>query len=597
MDLIYTDEKRIDIGVLHSYSMDIAYGCDENDFELEVGIDNDVVLSQDCFVYFDGTEYGGIIDAMEVNTDDEKVIYRGRSWHGILENRILEPDANCKSLVVSGEVHDVLGILISKLRLNGIFRASEEDTEIDIDSYEFSYERGYAGICKMLASFSLKLKMRMENGYVLLYAEPVSDYSQDEEFDITQIDYSLTKTYNITNHIICRGVETGEGFVKTYTIHLFTDENGGVQPYATVDRPTKDAHYILNKTRQVVFGVREITAFIDQDSISTVANYEMLNTQPGDWKTAFSNYYTYNAEEDSYDNIEVKTQDVYTLLSARPSDWGSKYANYFKYRDGKYTSVEGVETETFQKLTSRPSNWTTNYGDYFYYYTDGVTSQYKTAEGVSHDKYTKQTTKPTDWDTKYTSYYRKATAKELKKDSKKQYYSVIADEKKETKTVTDKSGKKKTTTVTVKTTPKWVAKKYYTKSTYMTAPNFSKKTYYKKVVSTVAPTWTAGTYYSLAADQIIVPPFKKGTYYRQVLDHYYNMVQKALEQLNKEAEECDSIEIDLDVTQKEYDIGDIVGASEPITGMVVFQPITKKIIKLSEDCIPNISYEIGSGSE
>lgn len=33
MDLIYTDENRVDIGVLHEYSMDIAYGVSENNFE------------------------------------------------------------------------------------------------------------------------------------------------------------------------------------------------------------------------------------------------------------------------------------------------------------------------------------------------------------------------------------------------------------------------------------------------------------------------------------------------------------------------------------------------------------------------------------
>ena len=75
MDLIYTDENRVDIGVLHEYSMDIAYGVSENNFELEVMITNPAVLKQDSFVYFDNTEYGGIIDAIEVDTENKNIVY------------------------------------------------------------------------------------------------------------------------------------------------------------------------------------------------------------------------------------------------------------------------------------------------------------------------------------------------------------------------------------------------------------------------------------------------------------------------------------------------------------------------------------------
>lgn len=124
MDLIYTDENRIDQGVLHGYSMDIAYGFEENDFELEVGVDNEVVLNQDCFIYFDGTEYGGVIDSVEVDTENETVVYCGRSWHGILEGRILEPDDGCLTLILNGEVHEVLRNIISKLNLTDIFKVS-----------------------------------------------------------------------------------------------------------------------------------------------------------------------------------------------------------------------------------------------------------------------------------------------------------------------------------------------------------------------------------------------------------------------------------------------------------------------------------------
>lgn len=580
MDLIYTDDTRVDQGVLHNYSMDIAYGADENDFELEVDMGNKAVLKQDCFIYFDGTEYGGIVDKIEVNIEDNKIVYSGRSWHGILDGRILEPDENCISLILNGEVHEVLRGIVDKLNLTSIFRVSNENTGIEIVSYEIEYESGYYAIRKMLSEYSLKLKMIMEYGYVKLYVENVNDYSQDEEFDYSQLDYTVAKRYNMTNHIIARGIDSGDGYSKEYVIHLFTDENGGVQPYAITNNPMKDSDYIMGKSKQIVSGVAEITQVINQDSINIVENYELLTAQPGNWKKEYTDFYTYDSEEDKYNQVEKHIEDVYSVLSSKPADWDNNFAAYFTLSNGSYSSVQGVEATSYKKLDMRPSNWKSNYGDYYYKYSDGVITEYKTAEGISHDKYIKQTRKPTDWNSNYSSYYRKATAKELKKNSEKQYYSVTADEKKDKKAHV----------------PEWAAKKYYTKTTYMTASNFNKKAYYQKVVTTNAPTWQSGIYYSLREDVEIIPDFKSGTYFRQVLDHYANLVSSAIEQFTKESEECNEIEIDLDSTIQEYDIGDIVGASEPVTGIVVFQPITKKIIKLEEDSIPTITYEVGSST-
>ena len=594
MDLIYTDENRVDIGVLHEYSMDIAYGVSENNFELEVMITNPAVLKQDSFVYFDNTEYGGIIDAIEVDTENKNIVYSGRSWHGILENKVLEPDNGCSTLILNGEVHTVIGQLITKLGLTDIFRVSDEDTEIEINSYEIVYGYAYTTLREMLAEYSLKLKMAMRDGYVLLYVEPVNDYSQDEEFDTSQIDYALKKTYNMTNHMICRGIDSGEDYSTEYVIHIFTDENGGVQEYTNVDLPIKDVHYIVDKSKQLVFGEREITKLLDNDSISAEENYELLDSQPADWRSTYTDYYTYNEEEDKYEEIPETKEDVYTLLTSQPANWGTNFASYYKKDGDNYESVQGNENTSYTRLRKRPSDWKTNYGNYYYYFTDGVTREYKQAEGISHNYYKKQTKKPTDWNSNYGSYYRKATAKELKKNKKKQYYSVEAVEKKETKKVKGKDGKYKTETKTTRHTPKWVAKKYYTQYSYETAPNFSKKTYYKQNVTTTAPTFTTNTYYSMTPDVLIIPDFKSSTYYKKVLDHYAKMVEKALEELKKEAEECDEIQIDLDVMDKEYDIGDIVGANEPITDVIVFQPITKKIIKLEEDSIPTISYEVGN---
>ena len=65
MDLIYADETRKDLGVLQSYSLDMAYGTDENDFQCAVDR-RDHCCSKGYFIYVENEEYGGIVDSIRV---------------------------------------------------------------------------------------------------------------------------------------------------------------------------------------------------------------------------------------------------------------------------------------------------------------------------------------------------------------------------------------------------------------------------------------------------------------------------------------------------------------------------------------------------
>ena len=103
MDLIYADETRKDIGVINSYDLDMAYGKDENDFTCSVDR-NDHCCSVGFFIYAEGTEYGGIVDAIRVDTEKESVTYSGRTWHGVLEKKVICPDPGEDYLMVAGDL-------------------------------------------------------------------------------------------------------------------------------------------------------------------------------------------------------------------------------------------------------------------------------------------------------------------------------------------------------------------------------------------------------------------------------------------------------------------------------------------------------------
>ena len=205
MDLIYTDARHIDQGVLTAYSLDLSFGEDanENDFELTLSI-NDVKLEDDSVIYFEGTEYGGVVGGLKTNSESETRTYIGRTWHGLLNVKVIEPNPGEGHLVVSGDANEVLGFLIDRLGLSGLFRAETNSSGVNIQNHQFDrYCKGYDGIRKMLKASGAKLHISFEKGMVELSAVPLVDYSEDEQFDEDQIDFLITKHHRPINQKQC----------------------------------------------------------------------------------------------------------------------------------------------------------------------------------------------------------------------------------------------------------------------------------------------------------------------------------------------------------------------------------------------------------
>jgi len=631
MDLIYADENKRDIGVLSAYEMDMAYGSSENDFSCTVDR-GDHCCREKYYLYVEGEEYGGIIDKIGVSTGGEEIYYKGRTWHGILESKIIEPDAGSDYLVLSGEANEVLQELIDRLDAGDIFEASTEDSEIEVLNYQMPrYCYGYTGMLKMLKDSEAKLKMRWHLGKVVLSAEPRDDYSQDEEFDTSQVDLRLEKDYRPKNHIVCMG----QGDLKDRAvIHIFTDENGGIQPYLKegVTEALQDSDYILDKSQQVLFGHEENAEVYDVPNAEITVNYIPLTEQPDDWETNceayfsyephieiideeevdtggsykeaamvdlkyilqkkqpydwaenFSSYYYYDAQTEKFKNVSGST--VYNLLTSKPGNWNEAYEEYYELVSGQYKKVSGVTSTKYVKQKKAPSDWKSNYGEYYEYFNDGTHAEYRTVSGVSYDTYDLQSSKPTDWSTGYGSYYRRATAKELQKNKKKQWYNVSKTKKNK---VPGWKAKKYYTKHSHQKAPAWSAKTRYTKNENVNPPAFVTNKYYVRNDSS-APAWRANTYYS-STDLKVAPPYVDGKYYLQVFDRYAVMVRDAIEKL-KEYFASDGMDIDLEETGITYDVGDIVGTIEEVTGIQATQEVIKKIIKIKDDDVV-ISYEVG----
>ncbi|MGN0339530.1 MAG: hypothetical protein ACI4D0_03440 [Lachnospira sp.] len=609
MDLIYADENKVDIGVLKGFTFDLAFGKDENDFSIEMELD-DHCMNQGYYVYIEDTEYGGIVDTIAPDTVNKTVTYSGRTWHGILANKVITPESGQDYRFFYGECNQVLSEIITLCGLESLFEANTEDTGVEIIQYQCKrYDDAYSCIKDMLHENGMKLRFSFNGEKVVLSAVPYFDYSQDEEFDSSQIGFKITKNYKVVNHLICLG--KGELSDRT-VIHLFADENGGIQPYATVDDPVKDDDYILDTSKQVMFGDDEIALVYDNSGCGSVENYVLQEEEPDDWEENFDSYFSVNSsgqysqltrsnvdvyylqEEQpwdwttnyknyykksgsTYSSLTSTSDATYSLLTSQPSDWSKNYSKYYTKSGSTYSIVTAKQVETYIKQKSQPKDWKKNYSSYYVYYSDGVTEEYKTVSGISKNRYTVQTMKPTDWEENYNSYY--------VKNSKGKGYTEV-------------------TLTKGKTVPKWNAKRYYTKSTYYVAPSWSAETRYTRKTSNTAPDWADNTFYSkilqtvpnwqtgmyyTKVNELYIPEWKQKTYYTKYVDNYEDLVTNGLDKL-RSYYEADKIDISFD-SDKEYDIGDVVGATENVTGISVWQQITKKIVKIDTEI--NIEYEVG----
>lgn len=599
MDLIYADRNRKEIGVILDYALDIAFGADENSFALEMDLCNHCCEAGD-FIYIDGTEYGGIIDKIAPDTERQTVTYEGRTWHGILNGKIIEPEAGQDYLTVSGNANEVLAELIMKLGLDSFFTVSESTSAVSINNYQFErYTPAYAGILKMLLKSNGKLKISRAGGQVMLDAVPLFDYSRDEEWDSGQMRFSIEKDYRPVNHLICLG---SGNLSERYVIHLFADRYGGVQPYKLVEEPYRNEHYILDKSQQVLYGIEEVCEIYDYGNAQDTQNYVLLTEQPENWNRTYPGYYQKKNSE--FKQLEKEYRNIYMCLTSAPGNWEEDYANYFYKSGSTYKNVQGIETVSYAVQRGKPSDWEKGYKNYYYLWSDGTASEYKSVPGNAKERYVIQTMEPSDWEKGYKNYYEliptvvyHCMVSELGTDGiwrKHQETLEFIEQIVNTATKRYTEVRKDITkweyeNLSGKKAPAWKPKKYYTKQSYATAPPWGKDKYYTKAVTVVAPAWESGKYYSVTSAETI-PVFATGKYYELFTDNYADLISSGLKRMQKYFN-CDSVAIKLDAAQ-EYDVNDIVGASEHITGVSIFQPITKKIVKINGGQ-QTIEYEIG----
>ena len=307
MDLIYATPEGVELGVLLNYELDLAYGRDENNFELTIPA-SDHCCSAGYFIYAEGTEYGGIIDSIKSDTERQEVTYSGRTWHGILASKVILPlqaDGEPyvqgvlvnESLVnqylrISGDANLCLAYLIERAGLEGLFAVSSSLSGIEISAYQFHrYTDLYTGTRKMLQSAGAKLRIRYKDGKAVLSAVAAVDYSDTEEFDSDLFDYTAVRHFNSVNHLICLG--SGE-LADRMVIHLYADADGKVsqaQTFTGLDDITATYDYpnVESEDELISKGREELRSLWEQSEIKINLDENDASYEIGDIVGAYDN--------------------------------------------------------------------------------------------------------------------------------------------------------------------------------------------------------------------------------------------------------------------------------------------------------------------
>ena len=324
MVAVVFDSALGNVRELADFTLDLAFGLDENSFTLECEPAHAPIEGQ--FVFIDGTEYGGVVDEVSYEAGREAsgtVLCKGRTWHGILAGKRLLPDSGSGYLSVSGKAGEVLASLIERMGLSGLFSAAYDDSAI---KYTFDrFADGYSGLKAMAKANGRKVAMRRKGGKVEISLPPIVDYANKVDSDL--LDFTLTSVHRCVNHLVCAG--TGE-LENRAVIHFYADAAGNV------------SH------TQTLFGVDEICALYDYSN----ADADKLGEEG---KKKLQEYQTQGSVEvEAHDDIDVDVGDV---ISARDNAHGRTVSaevakKIVKVSRGVATYSYEVGSETTTKTSS-----------------------------------------------------------------------------------------------------------------------------------------------------------------------------------------------------------------------------------------------------
>ena len=432
MELTYTNHNLIEQGVIQDFTIDLAYGKDENDFEI---VTSENVLEQGFYWYVPDTEYGGIVDDIKATTNIDSVTYHGRSWQGILESYSMLEIKSFEGFSVDGDniivnalPSVVLSNIISQLQLP--FRPQIAEGEEVVSATVARNQGVYSFLRNAFEPSSYKITF---SGLDVMVTGAI-DYASEDYYDTTQYQVQAKISNRRPNHLI--GVHKRDG-ENTIVKHLYFDEDGIVQPYYKLDsmhglEPLHDYEYERVPDNKVITGIDEVVEVIEGGScVETMdlvteltdqdGNTPFVDGKPYDWDDkVYTDYYMIDGVDEQtgelkYANPQVENEYEEFTVHEQGTDeyswyWWNLHWNECYKRSG--TSPDYVYTQLSQSdctttLHADPVNpleidWQKNYASYSYRVSQ---NEYRNFEGIPVYGYEKQTKRGTAWDDNRGDFY------------------------------------------------------------------------------------------------------------------------------------------------------------------------------------------------
>ena len=247
-ELILADPAGNEVRAILDAEVDLEIG-EVNEFEITVSrVGFEDTIPQKSRIFVPDTEYGGLIRRIRTSTSMNTVTMGGYTWRGLLEKKIIQPDAGQDYATATGELNAVLWGMVEP-EFDGLFVASTEDTGVEVSGYQFErYCTLHDGLQKMLKSVGYKLHFEYKQGeqgaagYVEISAVPIVDYSDQIELSgDMRLNFIARQVNDGVNHLIC----LGDGELKDrIVLHLYVQADGsiGTTPYYTGEDEIADVY-------------------------------------------------------------------------------------------------------------------------------------------------------------------------------------------------------------------------------------------------------------------------------------------------------------------------------------------------------------------
>lgn len=249
------DKAGYQIEALLDASLDAELNSGDRDFELALDAEEYTgEIQVGCRIFVADTEIGGIIGESYSATSSDTLTWRGYTWRGLLEKKVIVPPADKDHYAVDGELNAILRDFIEPM-FDGLFRVPDIDTGITIN-YEFDrFCTLLEGLTKMLKTVGYRLEISYnqgnpnESGWVDVFAVPIKDYSDEIELSQdSKLNFRMTDKRNGVNHLVVGG----KGDMQDRNVfHLYVQEDGTIG----------DTQYYT--------GVEEIMEFYENTSTDT----------------------------------------------------------------------------------------------------------------------------------------------------------------------------------------------------------------------------------------------------------------------------------------------------------------------------------------